>query len=83
LGHGVYEGIWVGLDSPILNTSGIRNGISVNVGSRTPQEAAEWSEYLTTAQPTTLAKERATNWHPAPYTVSFLGIGNAGIAAAT
>jgi len=144
LGHGVYGGIWVGPDSPILNTSGIRNDVvaalkalkvpnvrwhggcfadeyhwrkgigaqrpvtlnpnwgdviepnrfgtneymdfleqigaeayvSVNVGSRTPQEAAEWLEYLTTAQPTTLAKERATNGHPAPYTVSFLGIGN-------
>src|SRR5215467_14316790 len=32
--------------------------------------------YLTTAQPTTLAKERATNGHPAPYKIAFLGIGN-------
>ena len=46
------------------------------VGSGTPQEAAEWLEYLTTAQPTTLAKERAANGHPAPYKVAFLGIGN-------
>ena len=50
--------------------------LSVNVGSGTPQEAAEWLEYLTTAQPTTLAKERGANGHPAPYKVSFLGIGN-------
>ncbi len=144
LGHGVYEGIWVGPDSKIPNTRGIRNDVvaalkalkvpnvrwpggcfadeyhwrkgigpqrtvtlnpnwggviepntfgthefmdfldqigaeaylSVNVGSGTPQEAAEWLEYLTTAQPTTLAKERAANGHPAPYKIAFLGIGN-------
>ena len=140
----VYEGIWVGPDSAIPNTRGIRNDVvaalkalkvpnvrwpggcfadeyhwrkgigaarsvtlnpnwggviepntfgthefmdfldqigaeaylSVNVGSGTPQEAAEWLEYLTTAQPTTLAKERAANGHPAPYKIAFLGIGN-------
>lgn len=144
LGHGVYEGIWVGPDSKIPNTRGIRNDVvaalkaikvpnvrwpggcfadeyhwrkgigpqrpvtlnpnwggviepntfgtnefmdfldqigaeaylSINIGSGTPQEAAEWLEYLTTAQPTTLAKERAANGHPAPYKVAFLGIGN-------
>jgi alpha-N-arabinofuranosidase len=144
LGHGIYEGIWVGPDSTIPNTRGIRNDIvaalkairapnvrwpggcfadeyhwrngidsprvvtlnpnwggvtepntfgthefmdfldqigaeayiSVNIGSGTPREAAEWLEYLTTAQPTTLAKERATNGHPAPYKVAYLGIGN-------
>ena len=144
LGHGIYEGIWIGPDSKIPNTRGIRNDVvaalkalkvpnvrwpggcfadeyhwrkgigpqrtitlnpnwggviepntfgthefmdfldqigaeaylSVNVGSGTPQEAAEWLEYLTTAQPTTLAKERTANGHPAPYKVVFLGIGN-------
>ena len=144
LGHGVYEGIWVGPDSKIPNTRGIRNDVvaalkairvpnvrwpggcfadeyhwrkgigpervvtlnpnwggviepntfgthefmdfldqigaeaflSVNVGSGTPQEAAEWLEYLTTAQPTTLSKERAANGHPAPYKIAYLGIGN-------
>jgi alpha-N-arabinofuranosidase len=50
--------------------------LSVNVGSGTPQEAAEWLEYLTTAQPTALAKERAANGHPAPYKIAYLGIGN-------
>ncbi|HEX8291015.1 MAG TPA: alpha-L-arabinofuranosidase C-terminal domain-containing protein, partial [Pyrinomonadaceae bacterium] len=50
--------------------------LSVNVGSGTPQEAAEWLEYLTTAQPTALAKERAANGRPAPYKIAYLGIGN-------
>ena len=144
LGHGIYGGIWVGRDSTIPNTRGIRKDvvmalkalkvpnvrwpggcfadeyhwrkgigpqrvvslnpnwggvtepntfgtdefmdflgqigsdayISVNVGSGTPQEAAEWLEYMTTAQPTTLDKERAANGHPAPYKIAFLGIGN-------
>ncbi|HZS04154.1 MAG TPA: alpha-L-arabinofuranosidase C-terminal domain-containing protein [Blastocatellia bacterium] len=144
LGHGVYEGIWVGPGSSIPNTRGIRNDVvaalkaikvpnvrwpggcfadeyhwrkgigpqrvetlnpnwggviepntfgthelmdfldqigseaylSVNVGSGTPQEAAEWLEYLTTTQPTALAKERAANGHPTPYKIAYLGIGN-------
>jgi alpha-N-arabinofuranosidase len=144
LGHGVYEGVWVGPDSPIPNTRGIRNDVaaalkalkvpnvrwpggcfadeyhwrkgvgpsravtlnpnwggvtesnafgthefmdflgqigaeafvSVNVGSGTPQEAAEWLEYLTAAQPTALANERAANGRPSPYTILYLGIGN-------
>jgi alpha-N-arabinofuranosidase len=144
LGHGVYEGIWIGKDSTIPNTRGIRNDVvaalkllkvpnvrwpggcfadeyhwrdgigprrvtrlnsnwggvidpntfgtdefmdfidqigsrayvSVNVGSGTPKEAADWLEYMTAVQPTTLAKERGTNGHPAPYKVEYLGIGN-------
>lgn len=144
LGHGIYEGIWVGSDSKIPNTRGIRNDVvtalkalkvpnvrwpggcfadeyhwrngigahrgatinsnwggvidpntfgthefmdfidqigseayvSVNVGSGTPQEAADWLEYMTAAQPTTLAKERAANGHSAPYKIEYLGIGN-------
>ena len=146
LGRGIYEGLWVGPDSTISNTRGIRNDVvgalralkvpnvrwpggcfadeyhwrkgigaagqrtatlnpnwggvvepntfgthefmdfieqigsraylSVNVGSGTPQEAAEWLEYLTTAQPTTLAKERAANGHQTPYKIPYLGIGN-------
>ena len=144
LGHGIYEGIWVGRDSKIPNTHGIRNDVvtalkaikvpnvrwpggcfadeyhwrkgigpqravslnpnwggvtepntfgthefmdfinqigskaylSVNVGSGTPQEAAEWLEYMTSAQGTTLAKERTANGHPDPYIIPYLGIGN-------
>jgi alpha-N-arabinofuranosidase len=59
-----------------LNQIGAEAYVSVNVGFGTPQEAAEWLEYLTTDQPTTLAKERAANGHPAPYKIGYLGIGN-------
>lgn len=50
--------------------------ITVNVGTGTPQEAADWLEYMTTDQPTTLGKERMANGHKAPYRVKYLGIGN-------
>jgi alpha-N-arabinofuranosidase len=59
-----------------LDQIGAEAYLSVNVGSGTPQEAAEWLEYLTAAQPTALAKERAANGRPAPYRVAYLGIGN-------
>ncbi len=146
LGRGIYEGVWVGPDSPIPNTRGIRNDVvaalkdlkvpnvrwpggcfadeyhwrngigprdqrpatlnpnwggviepnafgtheymdflaqigaeaylSINVGSGTPAEAADWLEYMTTPQPTALAKQRAANGHPEPFKVPILGIGN-------
>ena len=50
--------------------------ISENVGSGTVQEAADWFEYMTSDKPTTLAKQRAANGHPAPYKVKYLGLGN-------
>ena len=50
--------------------------ISENIGSGTVQEAADWFEYMTSDKPTTLARERAANGHPAPYKVKILGLGN-------
>jgi alpha-L-arabinofuranosidase len=146
LGTGIYGGVWVGPNSPILNVRGIRTDVvqalrairvpvvrwpggcfadeyhwregigpasqrparvnaswggviepnsfgthefmdfvnqigaevflSENVGSGTVQEAADWLEYLTADKPTTLAKERAANGHPAPYKIKYLGLGN-------
>ena len=144
LGKGIYEGVWVGRDSTIPNTRGIRNDVvaalkaikvtnvrwpggcfadeyhwrkgigrdravtlnpnwggvtedntfgthefmdfvdqigseaylSVNLGTGTPQEAAEWLEYMTASPSTTLGKERAANGRNDPYRVPLLGIGN-------
>ncbi len=59
-----------------LDQIGSEAYVSINVGSGSVQEASEWLEYLTTAQPTTLGKERAANGHAAPYRVALLGIGN-------
>ncbi|KQY26185.1 alpha-N-arabinofuranosidase [Caulobacter sp. Root487D2Y] len=146
LGTGIYGGVWVGKDSPIPNTRGIRDDVvqalraikvpnvrwpggcfadeyhwrhgigpaesrrktinsnwggavepntfgtdefmdfvdqigseayvSVNLGSGTVQEAAEWIEYMTADPETTAGKERAANGHRAPYKVKYLGLGN-------
>jgi alpha-N-arabinofuranosidase len=146
LGRGIYEGVWVGPDSKIPNTRGIRNDVvealkaikvpnvrwpggcfadeyhwrngigprdkrpatlnpnwggviepntfgthefmdfvqqigaeaylSINVGSGTPAESADWLEYLTTPQPSALGQQRAANGHSDPYPVALLGIGN-------
>src|SRR6266568_5801218 len=59
-----------------LDQIGAEAYVSVNVGSGTPHEAADWLEYMTAPTSTTLAKERAANGHPAPYKVGYLGIGN-------
>ena len=50
--------------------------LSVNLGSGTVQEAADWMEYLTADKPTSLAKERAANGRAASYKVKYLGLGN-------
>jgi alpha-N-arabinofuranosidase len=50
--------------------------LSINLGTGTPQEAAEWLEYMTASPTTTLGKERAANGRAEPYKVAFLGLGN-------
>ena len=50
--------------------------VSVNMGSGTVQEAAEWLEYMTAVPPASAAKERAANGRKAPYRVKYLGLGN-------
>ena len=49
--------------------------IAGNVGDGSPQEMAEWAEYMT-APAGSLAEERARNGHAAPWAVPYFGIGN-------
>ncbi|MDN4633917.1 alpha-L-arabinofuranosidase C-terminal domain-containing protein [Sphingomonas sp. PsM26] len=49
--------------------------IAGNVGNGTPQEMAEWVEYMTSPSGT-LADERAKNGHKAPWKVPYFGVGN-------
>ncbi|MBU3077376.1 alpha-N-arabinofuranosidase [Sphingomonas quercus] len=49
--------------------------ISGNVGSGSPQEMAEWVEYIT-APAGSLADERARNGRKAPWKLPYFGIGN-------
>ena len=50
--------------------------IAANVGSGSPQEMADWVEYMTFQGDSDLAKLRQANGRPQPWKVPFLGIGN-------
>jgi alpha-N-arabinofuranosidase len=50
--------------------------IAGNVGTGTPKEMANWIEYLNYDGDSKLAELRKANGHPAPYKVSFWGVGN-------
>ena len=50
--------------------------VTVNIGSGSTREAADWLEYMTTPLQTSLGEERAANGHPDPYKIKFLGLGN-------
>ncbi len=50
--------------------------VNVNVGTGTPQEMAEWVEYITSDADGTIANERRANGRKKPWRLHFLGIGN-------
>jgi alpha-N-arabinofuranosidase len=50
--------------------------VAGNMGSGTPQEMAEWVEYLTSDLPTTVANERRANGRQKPWRLKYFGIGN-------
>ncbi|WP_084708744.1 alpha-N-arabinofuranosidase [Hymenobacter norwichensis] len=50
--------------------------LAANVGSGTVQEMSNWMEYLNSDEDTPMVQERRKNGHPAPYKVSWWGIGN-------
>jgi alpha-N-arabinofuranosidase len=50
--------------------------VSINVGTGTPREMAEWVEYMTSDSNSTLANLRRANGRNKPWRVHYLGIGN-------
>jgi alpha-N-arabinofuranosidase len=50
--------------------------VSLNVGSKTPYDNAQWLEYMTSDENASLANERRTNGRAKPWRVAFVGIGN-------
>lgn len=50
--------------------------VSVNVGSGTVEEAADWLAYMTGDTRSTAGQARAANGHAEPYKVKFVGLGN-------
>jgi alpha-L-arabinofuranosidase len=58
------------------NQIGAAAYVAVDIGTGSVREASDWLEYMTVDKPTTLAKERASDGHPAPYEVKYIGMGN-------
>ena len=50
--------------------------VNANVGTGSPAEAAQWLEYMTGDQDTTLVKERKANGRDKPWKVSVYAMGN-------
>ena len=50
--------------------------VAVNVGSGTVQEAAEWMEYMTSANESPMTELRKKNGRENPWKVKYVGIGN-------
>ncbi len=50
--------------------------VNANVGTGSPQEAAQWLEYMTGEQDTTLVQERRANGRDKPWKVSIYAMGN-------
>lgn len=50
--------------------------VAGNVGSGSPQEMAEWLEYITADSNSALAELRRQNGREAPWKVAFFGVGN-------
>jgi alpha-N-arabinofuranosidase len=59
-----------------LHQIGAEAYVSVNVGSGTLEEAADWLAYMTSDQRSSAGADRAANGQAAPYSVEFLGLGN-------
>ncbi len=60
----------------LLDRLGAQAYVSGNVGDGSPAEMADWVEYMTSPSGSTLARQRAANGHPAPWTLPYVGIGN-------
>lgn len=50
--------------------------LAANMGSGTPAELRDWVEYCNYPSGSTLALQRSSNGHPAPFRVRYWGIGN-------
>ena len=78
--------VWAGAIEPntfgtdefmdLIKQIGSEAYISVNVGSGTVQEAADWLAYMTAPATSSAGKERAANGHKAPYKIKYMGLGN-------
>ncbi|MFX1293879.1 MAG: alpha-L-arabinofuranosidase C-terminal domain-containing protein [Promethearchaeota archaeon] len=59
-----------------MNEIGVEPYININYGTGTPEEAAQWVEYMNGDASTEYGALRAENGHFTPYNVKYWGIGN-------
>ncbi|NBB64759.1 alpha-N-arabinofuranosidase [Pseudomonas sp. ODNR1LW] len=55
---------------------GAKTYLSINLGTGTPAEAADWIEYITSPTGSRLAQERRANGREQPWKIDYLGVGN-------
>jgi len=55
---------------------GAKTYVAGNVGSGTPQEMAEWVEYMVSPTKSTIANQRRANGRDKPWKLDFFGVGN-------
>ncbi|WP_262422963.1 hypothetical protein [Brevundimonas denitrificans] len=55
---------------------GAKTYLSINVGTGTPQQAADWIEYVTSDSQSSLARERRANGREQPWRLDYIGVGN-------
>ena len=55
---------------------GAKTYLSINLGTGTPGEAADWIEYVTSPTGSRLAQERRANGRDQPWKIDYLGVGN-------
>lgn len=55
---------------------GAKTYLSINLGTGTPGEAADWIEYITSPSGSRLAQERRANGREQPWKIDYLGVGN-------
>ncbi len=74
----VTENNQVGTDEffDLAHQIGAKTYLNINMGTGSPADMVDWLDYMTSHPGTTLADQRVTNGHAAPYTIDYLGLGN-------
>ena len=78
--------VWGGVEEPnsfgtnefmdFAELIGSKTYVAGNVGTGTPQEMAEWVEYMTSPTQSTIANQRRANGRDKPWKLDFFGVGN-------
>ena len=78
--------VWGGVEEPnsfgtnefmdFAELIGAKTYVAGNVGTGSPQEMAEWIEYMVSPTSSTIANQRRTNGRDKPWKLDYFGVGN-------